>query len=78
MDVCDAGFSTASDGVHVAVIQTTADKEDVRSSCKNTVSLQNTQMVQITKLLSHNNQKAAIALEPLTTHPDEWVEPSHK
>ena len=23
-------------------------------------------------------QKAAIALEPLTTHPDEWAEPSHK
>ena len=23
-------------------------------------------------------QKAAIALEPLTTHPDEWEEPSHK
>ena len=21
---------------------------------------------------------AAIALEPLTTHPDEWAEPSHK
>ena len=27
----------------------------------------------------HNTtQKAAIALEPLTTHPDEWAEPSHK
>ena len=24
------------------------------------------------------NQMAAIALEPLTTHPDEWAEPSHK
>ena len=23
-------------------------------------------------------QTAAIALEPLTTHPDEWAEPSHK
>ena len=23
-------------------------------------------------------QKAATALEPLTTHPDEWAEPSHK
>ena len=23
-------------------------------------------------------QKAAIALEPLTTHPNEWAEPSHK
>ena len=23
-------------------------------------------------------QMAAIALEPLTTHPDEWAEPSHK
>ena len=23
-------------------------------------------------------QTAAIAIEPLTTHPDEWAEPSHK
>ena len=27
---------------------------------------------------SDNNQKAVIALEPLTTHPDVWAEPSHK
>ena len=34
--------------------------------------------VVVYKLVIIITQMAAIALEPLTTHPDEWAEPSHK
>ena len=65
VSVCvDASFKTAVDiTVNFTVISETAQGK--------LNSLEQCLLIIIT-------QKAAIALESLTTHPDEWAEPSHK
>ena len=67
-----------SDGVLSSLLQTSqcvhslATRNTRDHGCRDRVTVSvNVGVIIIT-------QTAAIALEPLTTHPDEWAEPSHK